>query len=84
VPRGQGPGVAFSPFDGASSTYLAGIQSLAPEDTLCGNLEVRRVRVDDRGRLPAQFEGERREMLGGGLCHDAGYGSISGVRDWAL
>ena len=41
------------PFGCASSTHLAGIQRLAPEDTLCGNLEVRRVWIDDHGRLPA-------------------------------
>ncbi len=33
--------------------YLTGVQGLSPEDTLCGDLEVRRVGVNDHGRLPA-------------------------------
>jgi hypothetical protein len=32
--------------------YLAGIQGLAPKDTLCSDLEVRRVGIDDNGTLP--------------------------------
>jgi hypothetical protein len=46
--------------------YLAGVQILAPEDTLHGNLEVRHVGINDHRRLAAQLEGDRREVLGGG------------------
>jgi len=35
------------------ATYLASIQGFTIEDTLCSDLEVRRVGVDDYGRLPA-------------------------------
>lgn len=34
-------------------TYLTGIQALTPKDTFCGDFEVRRVGIDDHGRLPA-------------------------------
>jgi hypothetical protein len=63
-------------------SYLASIQTLAPEDTLCSDLDVCRVGIDDHGRLPAQLEGDGREVLGGSPCHNAGYGPVSGVRDW--
>jgi hypothetical protein len=34
-------------------TYLAGTQGFTIKDTLCSDLEVRRVGIDDYGRLPA-------------------------------
>lgn len=45
--------VACACVGGAFKLYLASIQGLAPKDTLCSDLEVRRVGIDDHGRLPA-------------------------------
>ena len=42
-----------TPSGGALALYLASIQGFTIEDTFCSDLEVRRVRIDDYGRLPA-------------------------------
>jgi len=61
--------------------YLTSIPTLAPEDTLRSNLQVRGVGIDNHWRLSAELERDGREVLCGGLGHDAAHNPISCVRD---
>jgi len=79
IPWGDEAGIGFFfSFGCTSSTYLASIQYLALEDTLCSNLEVHCVQINNHRRL---LECKGHKMLGSGLCHNAGYSSISGACD---
>lgn len=60
--------------------HLAGIQGLAPEQTLCGQLEVG-VAGDESRIATAQFEADGGQVLGSLFANDSGHTGTSGVED---